>query len=78
MNKEKREPAYTIRIWRNGEMVKQYEPTTRTEALKLWAEWNSVDECGPELLVDGEHIPWARANRMLRYRGSAVKMGVII
>lgn len=53
MNQEKRELTYTIRIWRNGDVVRQYEPATRTEALKLWAEWNSIDACGPELLVDG-------------------------
>lgn len=72
---ESSEHTYTIRIWQNGKIMKRIETTAKTEAAKLWSAWNNVNNCGPELLMDGEHIPWARANRILGRRGSIVWLG---
>ncbi len=70
-----KKPLYIIRIWQNGRVMKQVETAAKKEAAKLWAAWNNVENCGPELLVNGEHIPWARANRILGRQGSMVRQG---
>jgi len=70
----KREPAYTLRIWRDGVIIKELGPLTRREAARAWQSWYKRQDCGTELLQEKKHIPIGKVGKTLNLKSTAFRV----
>lgn len=74
MKQKKRETTYTIRIWREGVLLKEIGPLSRRKAAKAWKAWDAREDHGLELLENGEHVRLGRVNKTLEIKQDALRV----
>ena len=56
--------AYTLRVWAEGQLLKELSGLDEGEAIRQWNRWDNRRGYGPELLRDGVHLTVAQVERL--------------
>ena len=68
--------TYTIRIWINGVLHKEFRDMDKKEARDLWNEWDNREGCGHETFEGDRRLTYREAERIFRRRKKMSKMVV--